>query len=159
MKNLVKLLIILIALFTISQNYSQGNIPFKIIKKLPVIEVLVNGKQAYLLIDTGASISLLDASSAKYFDFYTYEVDDPNFSSIGGVGGSQKVERVKDFEITVDGVVLDAFDYATNLNAARSVRGVVGILGSDYLAKHGYVVDFVNNQLRKLSPQNLVVAN
>ena len=101
MKNLVKLLIILIALFSISQNYSQGDIPFKTIKKLPVIEVLVNGKQAYLLIDTGASISLMDTGGQKYFKYYTVEDKYNKYYAIGVVNGNMEIKRVQGFVMTI----------------------------------------------------------
>ena len=159
MKNLFKIVVVLFVI-GLQSSFAQDVIPFKIIKKLPVIEVLVNGKQAYLLIDTGASISLMDSGGQKYFKYYTVEDKYNKYSAIGGVGGNMQIERVQGFVMTIQGIEIEYFQYAVNLEAVRTkVRGVVGILGSDYLAKQGYVVDFVNNQLRKLTPQNLVVAN
>lgn len=109
---------------------------------MPVIECYVNKKPAYLLLDTGASLSLIDRKAAKNWNFQTYEVkDDPKYQTIGGIGGQQVPHKLQDIVIEVSGEELELFEYAIDLSNVRKLNGVVGIIGTDFF-KDGWVIDF-----------------
>lgn len=137
-------------LFPLVSWGQEEKIPFKIIKGLPVIECYANKKPAYLLLDTGASISLIDKKAAKNWDFNTYEVkDDPKYQTIGGIGGQQVPHRLQDIVIEVSGENLTGlFEYSIDLSNVRKLNGVVGIIGTDFF-KDGWVIDFERMELIK----------
>lgn len=55
--------------------------------KRPIVKATVNGLQAYFLVDTGASVNILDADRMKYFKFTKGRVIG---TIIGSGGGSSE---------------------------------------------------------------------
>ena len=55
-------------------------------KQRPIINISINGKTAPVLIDTGASMSILDICQKKNYDF---DIRNKMNVSIIGVGGKQ----------------------------------------------------------------------
>jgi len=109
------------------------------------VNVEINGHPTKLLIDTGASKSILDVSQADDFGF-SYALFSTN--QYVGIGGLQDIYVVYDYKI--DGI------FVSFLGADLSeVRGffeltgisIVGILGSDFLEIHNCKIDFNKNIL------------
>ena len=114
---------------------------------LPTILISINGKPAKLLVDSGAMSSVLNIDSAEQYGF-DYRMMDGY--AIGGVGGSAKAGIVSGAIVhTRSGERLPIKFKCINLNKIGSKLGIVGIVGSDYFHKHGYVIDYSNNTLKR----------
>lgn len=139
-------IILLILLTLLSCN--NDSIPFSTEIGMPILDVNINGKDAKLLLDTGASISIIDSSAVSEYDFNIYDKTNLNVS---GIGGTIKLYYT-DNTYTMSGVhTLDIDFKASNLTELRRNLGVVGVLGSDYLKENKLIIDFTNNTLRKAS--------
>lgn len=129
--------------------FSWGQeIPFKMFKDLPVIEVYINENPAYLLIDTGASVSLIDKTAAERYGFVCWKKEATDVNGIGGRAETYNTGKLKIF--TKDGIRLWGFEKAIDLYNLRRTKKVVGILGSDFF-RDGWVIDFERTQLLKKS--------
>ncbi len=122
---------------------SQNEIPFQTNKGIPIVKLELNGKHAYFVLDTGASLSILDKSVKKHYGFTTrsvYDVSSKN--SILGIGGRQELYKAYNVLLTIKGEKTIYINFkSTNLSSLRRSLNVVGVIGSDFLIEHGYTID------------------
>jgi len=109
------------------------------------ITVVVNGHQLKLLIDTGASKSILDISQSEKYGFSYIMLSKDQYVGIGGV---QDIYVVYDYKI--DRIFVSFL--GADLSEVRgwfenSGVSVDGILGSDFLQRHNCKIDFKKNIL------------
>jgi hypothetical protein len=126
----------------------ENVIPFKTMNNLPIIEAEINGISAKFLVDSGASISALDLT-ASYVYGYSIDFDKPTGTATG-IGGKQPLYYMKNvkFSSTVKDTVDISFR-GMDLVKFRIDYGILGILGSDYLKSHGFIIDYKNNVIKK----------
>lgn len=121
------------------QLYEHRNIHY--------INVTLNSLPASLIVDTGASKSMLDINQAKYYEFgFKILIKDQYV----GLGGLQNVYAVYDYEVNeffVPFVGTD-LDEITKFFRNDGVN-IVGILGSDFLSLHNMVIDFNKDVMYK----------
>ena len=107
--------------------------------------VTLNGKKTRLLIDTGASKSLLDISQAEKFGF-NYAILSRN--QYVGIGGAIDIYVVYDYKIQERHISFLGADLEEVTHYFRiSDMDIVGIIGSDFLESYNTRIDFVNNKL------------
>jgi hypothetical protein len=100
-----------------------------------------------LLIDTGASVSLVDTSTETFL-FFTRDYDVPVI--IGqGMGGEAYIYGVKDIILEYEGEVLNVDFRGADLSDFRENNGIHGIIGSDFLIKHSLVIDYYNRTIKE----------
>lgn len=109
------------------------------------INVTLNGKKTRLLLDTGASKSLLDISQAEEFEFSYIQFSKRQYV---GLGGLQDIYVVFDYKI--DEVYISFL--GTDLSEVtpyfvKEGIDIAGVLGSDFLEKHNVKIDFKKNIL------------
>ncbi|MFA6400595.1 MAG: retropepsin-like aspartic protease [Salinivirgaceae bacterium] len=105
-----------------------------------------------LIIDTGASKSVLDFSFAESFAHSIEEVQDQNSSGINAlihqahVGTIDKFQlgklKIKDYQT----VLLD-LSHINQLYANYSDKTIAGLLGSDFLVEYNAVIDYGKKKL------------
>jgi hypothetical protein len=142
----MKKLILILALIIFSCNQPK-EIHFTMHDGLPVISANVNGLPVKLLIDTGANLSLIDTSTDMFL-FFERDFEIP-VTMAAGLGGNGYIFGIKNIEIEYEGRVLDVNFRGTNLSNFRKNNGIVGIIGSDYLNKHGLVIDYYNRTIKE----------
>lgn len=128
-------------------NEHKEQIDFTFSNNLPIIKATLNGVPVKILIDTGASVSLLDTSSSDNL-FFTVDYDDP-VSTGTGLGGIENIFNVRNTVLVVGKDTLDIKFKGVNLKYFRRQSGVVGIIGSDYLRKHDLIINYENMTLKK----------
>lgn len=129
----------------------------------PITKIPVNGVYKYFIIDTGANMSMIDET------YYLNNKNDFQFlkeldMTIQGVVGGKDVKssyivgelgdsiRIKHHFITSDlrGVI-------SNINSACGYK-IIGIIGSDYLLRYNFSVDFRNRAIyRNILPLDSII--
>jgi hypothetical protein len=112
------------------------------------IRVILNGKKANLLIDTGAAASLLDINQAKDYNF-KFNKTNENFA---GVGGLSSRYRVFNYKFNHDSTTLPVYPFGADLKFIAETfeeKGmpIVGVIGSDFLKKNDAVIDYKRKKL------------
>lgn len=145
MKKLSILITLLIIIACSKPKVGANEIHFSQNNNLPIVTLDINGHYIRLLVDTGATLNVLDKSLQKKLRFSTRE----SGQVFEGIGGSRYAEdaynittKYKDSIIEIDYITLDI----SNINKAI---GVQGIIGSGFLEKNGYKIDFKENKLVK----------
>jgi hypothetical protein len=149
MKKIILLIILSLMTITISCKKDKPipeSIKFSIPEQLPIINVTINGKKAKLLLDTGASSSLIDSNLAEKYGFSVYNLIDMD---VNGIGGSQKLYHTKGVEVYYLEQPMYVRFKSTDLRDIRLQLGIVGVVGTDYLQQHEMVIDYKNKVLRK----------
>ena len=119
-------------------------------RTLPFIKVKVNGKDAYFLLDTGASFTVIDENQAAKYKIRCTELPDQEFK---GIGGSNTLSETDLTSVEIDGKILisefKASDLGPVCTTLKNATGftVVGILGSDFFERYGFVFDYNKNTL------------
>lgn len=93
-------------------------------EKRLVIEVRVNGKQAHLLVDTGAAVGILDDNQRKD---YGLERGRKYSGTLMGVGGELKDVRVCNTFADFEGVKIPQFLLADISGIVESIERETGI--------------------------------
>ena len=89
-----------------------------------IVEVKVNGKSAYMLIDTGASAGMIDVNQADDFDVV---IGNKYCGSIVGAGGEMKDVRYTHTMVEFEGKKIPQFLLADISNIVRSIKRETGI--------------------------------
>lgn len=93
-------------------------------EKRLIVEVKVNGKSAYMLIDTGASAGMIDVNQADEFDVV---VGNKYCGSIVGAGGEMQDVRHTHTMAEFEGKKIPQFLLADISNIVRSIKRETGI--------------------------------
>ncbi|MGI9542916.1 MAG: aspartyl protease family protein [Cyclobacteriaceae bacterium] len=151
-KKLVGVLILFIMILSpaatvnTNDNYEYINIVY--LKKKPIVKGVLNGKDAYFLLDTGSDITLLNHKVSRHYGFkaiYRHRPGQP-IQGIGTDGtqmryafdvnlrlGSQKI-KAKYRSHDISNIVESIYSHS-------SIR-IAGIIGSDVMRNYGFKIDY-----------------
>lgn len=149
MKKLILTLLTILMFSCIQNNFKdEKEISFKMVNNLPIIEAELNGINAKFLIDSGAGISALDLN-AMYI--YGYSIDrTKTVQTVTGVGGSQPLYELKNYRFNAySNDTISLTFKGMDLRKFREDYGILGILGSDYLEKHDYTIDYNKKVIKR----------
>jgi hypothetical protein len=143
-------LLLITACIKEKQNFSGGKVDFVAVDKVPVVKGTLNGKEAYFIIDSGASISVLDKTQVKSYNF---NVGLPMDINVSGYGGESSPNEASGIDITVGGVEFNGTyrtqaipNIVTTIQEASGVK-IVGIIGSNIMKDKGVIIDYSTNSL------------
>ena len=109
------------------------------------ITVRINGKKAYFMLDTGATITLLDKDQLSNYKLSSRETD----REYGGIGGTNMLYDVNRCDtVEIEGVKFNQKLYASDIHSVveatyhNSHVHILGILGSDFFSEHNAVFDY-----------------
>lgn len=151
MKTFIFLLLTLILSACTPNNNNQGDF-INYDCNIPIIECVLDKDTVHLIIDTGAEYSLIDQSyyQSNSNNFKLVNQIETQFSGIGGTT-TQLSDIVGSYT---------SFGYITfveqNLSAvvnSMNSYNIVGLLGSDFLKSHGYIIDY---NVRKIYHYSLI---
>ncbi|MGD1889135.1 MAG: aspartyl protease family protein [Cyclobacteriaceae bacterium] len=125
----------------------------------PIVRGTINGKKAYLLLDTGADVSLLHSEDARHFGFSCHTRNSLKGFQLTGLGASVKgLAGVYDMDlqlgsqiIRADYIAIDLSDIIRSLDSRLSVR-INGIIGSKALRMHGFLIDYHHKEVKMKLP-------
>lgn len=113
----------------------------------PIISATLNGNPAHFLIDTGASVSILNIRDRRELEFRT-TLSSPQAGLYGLTGGSKPVEMALQTDLGIQDLTLPFQWAATDLTElARIIERrtdveINGIIGSDLMHFYGFVIDY-----------------
>jgi len=139
------LVAILIFLSGCASVYYFGEQEIKMVERndMHFVNITLNGKKTKLLVDTGASKSLLDISQAEDFDFSYLLLSKNQYIGIGGV---QDIFVVYDYKVLETWITFLGADMSEVREYFRKDGiDIVGILGSDFLEDSRAKIDFKTN--------------
>ena len=93
-------------------------------EKRLIVEVKINGKSAYMLIDTGASAGMIDVNQADDFDVV---IGNKYCGSIVGAGGEMQDVRYTHTMVEFEGKKIPQFLLADISNIVRSIKRETGV--------------------------------
>lgn len=137
----------------------KTTIPFKVLSLDGegyhlMIKIYINKKVANVIIDTGASKTVLDKTRiAKYVKEKSFDVHDKLSSGLGtNTMESQlttlKSLRIGDVEIAGYQTVLLDLSHVNKSYEQIGLKQVEGVLGSDILLKYKAIIDYPKKELR-----------
>jgi hypothetical protein len=133
------------------ETTASGTVPMRLIDSGPstlaLVPVTISGQGPYYFaLDTGASVSVVDADIAERLDLPETGRQRP----VIGVIGNQNVTMVRIDKWAVGGVTLEGGEVARmDLPNPEVGQGLQGLLGSDVLSDYGTVlIDYGRHQLR-----------
>jgi hypothetical protein len=104
------------------------------------IKITLNNKKVLLLIDTGASKSLLDINKSKKYNFNYLKFKEERFF---GIGGFQEIYIVYDYKIDeyfIRFLGTDLSKIIPILN--KDDNDIIGVVGSDFFNDNKVVIDY-----------------
>lgn len=153
---ILKVLIVLVAVFVIAtiingiEDYHRTNSLTRLSfadtmgrLKLPVVSLTNNGQTFKFLIDTGATLSVIDSNILDKLDYSKLDIKGNAYGIDGNIVNVDYVAMalshgdtkfVEQFQV----MRLDAFD---NLRETDNID-LVGILGGAFLKRYNFVVDY-----------------
>lgn len=119
--------------------------------KRPIIEVTINGRKAYMLVDTGASIGVIDS---RRLDEYGVGMGSSLGGTTTGVGGSQEeVRHTKNCMVEVGGINLyqfvtfDLSSVASSIERETGIK-ISGIIGTTQIKMSEMKIDLDNGYIK-----------
>ncbi len=117
-----------------------------------MIKCSLNGKPAYFLIDTGASVTVLNSKSTKNYNFDVLERKGLQTTGFGGSTAGVQIAFGADIEfnnkkISMGFLAQDLTKMIRLIQNSTKLR-IVGIIGTDLLKRYGCRVDFGNKLLK-----------
>lgn len=126
-------------------------------KQVPFVKAMVGDKHVWMLIDTGSSVSLLDKTFSESAHFDAHKVAGHTIVHAAGI---DKYDSITNQQVIIKNTVADMDFYVIDLSplfdklSQTLDKKVVGILGCDYLAATGALIDVQNKQLLLVSVFN-----
>ena len=125
-------------------------VKFRTIGSIPVVEAMLNGKRAIFIVDTGASVSVINESEAKHFDFKIRH-NNPEYAvkEVIGFGGSATLKIAFNCSIELGSRKINSTVF--NSSDMRNLAAIIckaealpfaGILGADVLYRYRMNIDF-----------------
>jgi hypothetical protein len=135
----------------VSLEGDYRHLPFRLVGSgIPVVTAKINNKEAWFIIDTGASATLISKAIAKYFGLYNGVNFQKIEREINGLGGSITVEsavyKLQLGELIINHPVLISKDLNALLTVISKTEEITiaGILGSDFLLRYGVIINYAN---------------
>lgn len=139
---------------TIVSDATHHVIPFRLIGVgIPIIKGTLNDKDAWFIVDTGASASLVNMAVAGDFgipDFKNFYVENREINGLGGRRAFESVScRIGLGPLHIRKEVLKSKDLNGFFDAIRVAESltIAGILGSDILLRYRMVLDYDNGTI------------
>jgi hypothetical protein len=152
---IIPIVIVLLASCASSNNSIKTHvqsIKFKSAGRIPVIDVILNGKPARFIIDTGASISILNEQEADYYGFR--KIEPLADVEVAGFEGSSMMKHATKCTLEIGSLKITHIRFKSkDINALVAILyrneqiRIAGILGADLLTQYRMQIDFMNKTI------------
>jgi hypothetical protein len=146
MKKSLTILIIFLLLFKVafSQDYVMHHVKYY---QQPIVEMTLNDKKTWVLLDTGAGITVLDSGSENRFGFNTFYKTGSQFIVPGFGSENNQLEQVSKAKLVFGKTHLKQLMYAFDLsNIVESIyqktgKRITAIVGTKVMKEYRFVID------------------
>ncbi|MCE7053114.1 aspartyl protease family protein [Algoriphagus sp. AGSA1] len=150
----IKSIVLVIALTAFLPVLSWAQVSYSAVKihnlhPKPIVKVTINGKPAYLLLDTGSDIDLLHSKAMKKYDFSIYTRNSDSRQMLASVNG---VERTFDYVYDLDLMIGEkhisgsfiSMDISSIVTSISNKTGMTisGIIGSETMKNYCFIIDY-----------------
>ena len=91
--------------------------------KRPIVEVMINTKKAAMLIDTGASINVINEKSLKPYGV----TKRMSMGEINGAGGTVEMWHLNNCDVKIEGIPIYQFVSGNFDNVVESIKEETGV--------------------------------
>lgn len=150
MKNKIKLLTILLLMNNYMQAQERETIEAKFYGK-PIVQIMLNGVKTWMLLDTGAGVTILDITMQDKYDFKTYQNDDARLNIPGFGSSDNQLKTTSNAKLAFGKKELQGAVYAYDLSTVsksihdRTGKRIAGIIGIRMMRTHGFIIDMGRN--------------
>lgn len=106
-------------------------------RKLIIVQCTSSGTNLCFIVDTGCTDTQIKQESLNRLEYKNAE---GNLTSYG-VRGEGYTSILRSIEITIEGYSFETFCYTSN-EIFNFPDGIDGLLGSDFLNRYGWVIDY-----------------
>lgn len=155
----MKTVVTLAALFfsiSLTAQFSE-NIRIKSLSSKPIVQVEINGKKGYFIVDTGSDISIINTTQLRRYDLESKKVYNTDRRAIGINGRTEGVMKIDKVKVDLsESFAHDTFyslnidRIATSIEAKTNYR-IVGIIGADVLIKYNCIIDYNQRHITLIS--------
>ncbi len=135
----------------------RGYIPVRLNKNAVghfEVEATVNGQEVVMMIDTGASQSVLDEKSAAELGLGQEQQASGDTACATGAGGPLSVSMAQVDKLSVDSVFMESLsmpvvnlDHCNTALESKGAKKVSGVIGADFLATKSAIIEYANGTL------------
>ena len=149
-----KITSVIIALLSINTCFAQELVSTesKFIGK-PIVEMTLNGKKIWALLDTGSEYTILNIATKNRFKYESYKLDRAKYK-IQGLGTElNHMYTIRKAEIGFHDVKLEgnilAYDISNIVNSIKTRTGktITAIIGTKMMRRHGFVIDMSSDRV------------
>ncbi|WPP53275.1 aspartyl protease family protein [Catalinimonas niigatensis] len=122
-------------------------VKIKNLRGKPIVQVELNGKKAYFLLDTGSDLTVMHEDIADFYNFNIKEMVIP--LKVAGVDGSTGgMNRASNIELKLGELSILTPYFSYDLSSvikyiqSKTFLTISGIIGSDVMVKYGFVIDY-----------------
>lgn len=133
----------------VNETPVSTGVKFRTAGKIPIIVAKLNGKHAVFIIDTGASVSVINESEARRFNVKIRSSDTMyRTTQAVGFGGKEILNLAFNCDIEFGGRMISGVFNSKDLTDLGAIVGkgeiwaFGGIIGSDILSKYRMSIDF-----------------
>lgn len=152
MKTLIATLFLIISSSSllIAQN---SNVPTVGYKGKPIVQMTLNGKKTWVLLDTGSDISILNIRYKDRYNFHAARKFNNEIKASGLGSTNNTLYEVSGAQLYFGNVKLKSLFYAYDFsNVASSIRAKTGktitaIIGTDLMQSYRFVIDLGNHKV------------
>lgn len=116
-------------------------------KHKPIVEMTLNNKKVWVLLDTGTDISILNIDSKDKYGFTTFVSASSKYKVPGFGSVNNQLHQVRNCELRFGSTLLKRRVYAFDINnitksiKARTGKQITAIIGTNMMADYGFVID------------------
>jgi hypothetical protein len=156
--------------FISSPEYDYEYIKIINLHRLPIVEVRLNEKKAFFLLDTGSAITMLNQKDGSKYGFKTFDRGNEQHMAIG-IGGATtsftSAYKVKlelgSTRLMTHYMIHDLSHIIAQIKKSSGVE-ISGILGSDIMKRYGIIIDYRHKRIgvmvsRKATKSDEVAVN
>ena len=120
-------------------------------KSKPIIKMTLNGKEVWMLLDTGSSVNLLNESARRKYGFKVYSQFNPRNNVVGFASDAVSLQYAGKVDLRYKGIELKgdflAHDLTNIADSFQHESGLIisGIIGSKMMQRYGFVIDMGNH--------------
>lgn len=150
----IKAILLIITLAVLSPALSIAQVINSVVKihnlhPKPILKVTLNGKPAYLLLDTGSDIDLLHSKAVKRYNISINSRNTGSKEILANVNGMERAfDYIYDLDMMIGGNHIYgnfiSMDISSIVTSIRNKTGMTisGIIGSNTMKNYCFVIDY-----------------